>query len=320
MRGAWFLMLLWASFADAGIEIRHDPITCVPLDSHARVSARGVPAGQVSAAELQFRVDSTSDWYSTRLSYTGVEWSGLLPRPRRPLQRFEYRIAMTSAPSETGAAAETAESAPYTVIVSDASVGCRTPVQLTTGSPIVVTVPAGAPVVPPVPPGFSPIGILADQAQIRPAKASLTKWAILGGVVVAGAAVAAVAAKGSNEAVAPEDIPGFSFQGTNPNPGAVLSLSRSTLAVFVRMSREPRAALTFIWRLELRSGPGGQPCVVMNDLFRGAQRPLDLILSAPLNPGGCGESFSVTEGRLTIDVAGELVLDTTLGLPFRFEP
>jgi hypothetical protein len=100
----------------------------------------------------------------------------------------------------------------------------------------------------------------------------------------------------------------------------VLSLSRSTLQVIVRMSRRPAVPVHFNWRFELRSAPGGPPCVVMSDVFRAAQDPLDLVLTAPFSRGGCGDSFSVTEARLTITVVDKTPLDTTLGLPFRFEP
>jgi len=59
----------------------------------------------------------------------------------------------------------------------------------------------------------------------------------------------------------------------------------------------------------------------MGDVFRGAQSPPDLALTAPLVPTGlCGERFGVYGCRLTIDVRAMRVLDTTFGFPFLFEP
>ena len=307
------VLALSASTAHAAIEIQHEPITCVPLDRFARISAKGSPADQITRAELQFRADATTDWYSSRMEGGIGQWSGLLPRPRKPLEHFEYRIVMASASDES------AETRPFTVSVSDGSTPCRSVLEPSPG-PLVVTVPPGAPVVPPVPPGFSPVGVVAAQEQIRPAKGGVGKWAILGGVVIAGGVGAAVAAQGSNKAEAPPDIPQFSFSTTVPGPGNLLSLSGSTLQVIVHMSRQPAVPLTFNWRFELRTLPGGPPCVSMSGLFNGAKDPLDLILSSPFSPGACGTNFSTTEGQLTITIVDRQILNERIGIPFHFEP
>jgi hypothetical protein len=116
-------------------------------------------------------------------------------------------------------------------------------------------------------------------------------------------------------------VPGFTFTGTIPNPGAALSVSRSSLAVILTMSREPARPLDLLWRLELRADAGGPVCLTMQDLFNGAKRPLGVALTAPLTTtGACGQRFDVAVGRLTVEVAGALVYETTLTLPFHVEP
>ena len=322
MRNAWIgavpavVLALSASVAHAGgVEIRHDPVACVPLDRYARLSAKGIPAGQVASAELQFRVDPAGAWYSVLMKAEGDEWSAVLPRPTGPLDRFEYRVVMTSRDVQTAA------TEPFPVRVSADPTECAGPAESSVRSSIVVRVPAGAPVVPPVPPGFSPTGVVAE---VQPS-GSGKKVMILAGVGLAGAAgvVAATAASGSPEQDSSTDqgIPDFSLERTSPNPGSVLSLSRSTLTLFVRMSREPKTPLTFTWRLELRSSPGDSLCLVMTDVFRGARHPTSLLLTAPLMTSGlCGQRFDVDHGRLTIRVEDRIVLDLALGLPFHFEP
>jgi hypothetical protein len=159
-------------------------------------------------------------------------------------------------------------------------------------------------------------------AEVRASKAGSGKTLkILAGVGLVGVA-GVVAAASASESSSPEpDVPDFFLEGTSPSPGSVISLSRGTLALFVRMSREPKAPLTFTWRLELRDSHASQLCVVMTDLFTGAQSPPSLLLTAPLTTSGaCGQRFDVDSGRLTITVEGKVASDLTLGLPFHFEP
>jgi hypothetical protein len=59
----------------------------------------------------------------------------------------------------------------------------------------------------------------------------------------------------------------------------------------------------------------------MGDLFRGAQRPVGLVFSAPLaRSGECGERFDASHARITVRVADRVAWDVGLELPFRFEP
>jgi hypothetical protein len=306
------VLVLPGSLAEASVEIRHEPITCVPMDRHARVSAKGTSADSVRGAVIQFRPDGASDWYSAKMSNAGLDWSGLLPRPKPPLERFEYRIVMTA---DSG---ETTETPVVAVSVTGTSGECRTLVQAAADPPIVVTVPVGAPLVPPVPTGFSPVGVATDQTQVQASKGGFPKWALIGGLGVAGGIGAAVALSGNESHAPPIDVPAFSFQTTFPMPGSTLSFE-DQLIVVVHMSHKPSAPLTFQWFFEMRSADG-QSCAGMTDRFRGAFDPLDLSLTAPFIRGSCGETFSVTQARLVITVGSNVELDTTLGIPFRFQP
>ena len=319
MRAAWsraavvLMALSPAAAYAAGIDIRHEPLDCVPSDQYIRIAAQGSPPDQVKSAELQFRVDSGGAWYSTPMTEKDAEWSATLPRPSRSLGRFEYRVRMTSADPVT------TETPPATVSVRDDPAACASAGLSSVSSSIVVRVPPGAPVVPPVPAGFSPTGVVVAQER-EPAKSKRTPM-LVGGVAVAGVIAGALAAGAPGTAPSALDIPSFSFDGTSPNPDTTLSV-RSRLSVFVRMSREPEQPLTFAWRFDLRSAePSGAVCVYMSDVFNGAQRPVSLTLTAPLVlTGACGDRFSVSVGRLWILIRDEIVLDVTMRLPFRFEP
>jgi hypothetical protein len=311
------VLAIWSSAARAGtIEIQHDPLACVPLDRYARISARGAPADQVASAELQFRANGGGAWYSIRMTSQAGDWSAVLPRPTASLGGFEYRLVMASKTLEPAAAG------PYSVRVSGGADACVVPAESSLSSSIVVGVPAGAPVVPPVPEGFSPAGAVAAQERERAGSRSKRTPLILAGLGLAGGAAAIAVAAGSGTAQPALDIPSFAFDGASPNPDSVLSLSRGSLQVFVRMSHEPEQPLTFIWRLDLRSAAPGAPlCLYMTDVFVGAQRPTRLVLTAPLNnSGACGDRFEVEVGRLTIGVRNQPVLDATLALPYKVEP
>jgi hypothetical protein len=297
----------------AGIEIEHEPLTCVPADRFVTVVAKGSPAERVSRADLEFRVDPASPWYSTSMELDRGEWSGVLPRATATLRHFEYRISMAGLASEASASPTIAVN-----VVGDAS-NCDGRGRMSVGSSIVVRVPRGAPVVPPVPEGFNPAGVVAAQER-EPAKSKKTLLA-LGGVGAVGAAVG-LAVAGSSGAKAPrQDIPDFAFNGTSPYPESTISVSRGALQVFVLMSREPVSPLNLSWRVEWRQSASGAVCVSMSDVFNGAQRPTGLLFTAPLAASGaCGARFDVSTARITIQVAARVVWDVTLTLPFSFEP
>jgi hypothetical protein len=297
-----------------GLRIAQQPVPCVPADRHLRISATGLPMDQVRSAELQFRVGADGGWYSAAMrARASGEWQGVLPRPAPTLRAFEYRIVMTSD------ALSRAMTTPTVVHVVDGATACEAESQGSLDASIVVRVPPGAPLVPPVPPGFSPAGVVVPQ---EAAKGSKVLPVVLG--AAGAAAVAGAASANTPPGVGPPraDIPGFAFTGTSPDPGTVLSLSRTKLVVFMTMSREPMRALDLSWRLELRAaGMEGPVCLVMQGVFSGARRPVSLALLGPLDAtGACGERFDVGAGRLTVEIGGSLVFDATLALPFRVEP
>jgi hypothetical protein len=311
------LLTLALSEAAAGVaspvEISHEPLSCVPRDRYARFSARGVPADDVARAELQFRTGPDAAWYATSMTAAAGEWSALLPRTTSSLSVFEYRIAMTTRTLET------AVTPPFGVRVAEASDACAATAQDALDLPIMVRVPPGAPMVPPVPAGFSPAGVVAAQLQV--ASGSKKPLVLIGSGGALGVAAALASSLGGSLDPAAVDIPSFTFSGTLPNPGTVLSLGHGSLAVLVTMSHEPSRALDFDWRLELRADPEGPVCLVMENVFNDARWPLSLVLTAPLAAtGACGERFEVAFARLTIDVAGTRALDSTRRLAFVIEP
>jgi hypothetical protein len=309
-------LVLPAAARAASLVIQHEAPACVPADRYLGVSAAGVPSEAVAGAELEFRAAPDASWYTIAMRPEADTWRAVLPRPMPELARFEYRIVMSAS------AGPPAVSAPFTVRVAGDGASCDTPAQGSIDASILVRVPPGAPLVPPVPRGFSPAGVVAEQERVLPPQKRLGRLA-LAGAAVAGAAVAVAVATGSDDYTPPApDIPEFVFTGTVPAPGATLSLSQGTLLLFVTMSREPSVPLNIAWRLELRSGGAQAPvCVTMAGLFRGAQRPLSLVLSAPLqSTGACGERFDVEAGRLTMAVSDQTVFDSTMALPFHVEP
>jgi hypothetical protein len=293
----------------APIELHHAPLSCVPPNRYALVTASAVPATVVAGADLEFRSDPNGGWHAIAMTNESGTWSARLPRPTTSLEWFEYRVVLTSTTTEQFrvrvAAAEPCEPAAARPSIA---------------SPIVVKVPEGAPLVPPVPGGFSPTGVVAWTPPARP-RFTARSAALGAGVALGGAAlVARVAGGGSKQPARTLDIPAFTFVRTSPPPNSVLSLSRSTLVVFVVMDHEPAQPLRLEWRLVLLQDGAGAPCVVMADAFNGAQRPRSLALTAPLAAtGACGERFEVTDARLVIQVRGP-VYDAILPLPFRIEP
>jgi hypothetical protein len=304
-----------ASGRAAPLEIRHQPLSCMPLYRYARVTAEAVPAEGLARAEIQFRTGPAAAWYSIQMTALGASWSALLPSALPSLPGFEYRIVITS---RTLAVSATPA---FAVRVEASSEACAAATEDALDSAIVVRIPPGAPIVPPVPAGFSPTGVVAAQAAPRtPSKMPLV---LAGGVVAVGGAAGLLAASGgaAKPPEPPLDIPEFRFSGTIPSPGAVLSLSHTELVVLVAMSREPRSPLDLGWGLYLSTDAARPACVHMEGTFSGAQRPLGLALTAPLLPtGACGVPFDVALGRLTIDVGDTLVYDTTQALPFHVEP
>jgi hypothetical protein len=296
-----------AALAGSGLSVEHEPLGCVRIDTYPRVVARGVPAGDVAAAELQFRT-GTGGFYRTPMARTGESWTALLPRPTNARDTVEYRVALTSTSLGEPVTSPTV-SAPVTPT-------CATASESSIAGPIVVTVPEGSPVVPPVPLGLSPIGVVA--AEGAPGGGSRKPIVLAGAGVVAAAAVAgAVGATGEPSNVV---LPAFMFNNTTPAPGSTVSIASGRLTVLVNMLQVPAEPVDLLYIVEFRSATG-TACVAMSGSYPGADRR-ELALVAPLtNLGSCGPTpIDTTTARIRIAIQELLAHDETVGFPFRFEP
>lgn len=296
------------------IEVRHEAVECVPRDRYARIVASGQPAGAVAAAELQFRVAEGAPWYAIRMAKGGAGHSAELPRPTRPLERFQYRVVMRAADLQ-----ETATATVAVRVAEDPAECTGTPSSIAVGAPIVVRVPTGAPVVPPVPPGFSPAGVVA--ADDPKPRGAATKWVAGAGLV--GVLAAGAAAAGSDQGAPPGSRPSFRFFGTSPTSGSVLSLSRDRLSVSIGIIGGSESPLSFVWRFDLLSGASGSPCAFIGNVASvSGTRPQTVRLSEPLMPSGtCGDRFTTHSARLQIMFGEELAHDQFVPvLNYRVEP
>jgi hypothetical protein len=321
-------LLLAAPVAASPVEVRHQPLSCVPRDAHAVVTASAARIDDVATAELQFRRGAKGDWYAVPMILEGDAWSARLPRPQPRLKQFQYRVVMTSTNLEPTALP------PTTVRVM--SSGCTTPAEKTAASSIVVRVPRGSS---PVPSGFEPVGLVPteDQSSHREVAVKTAGWAK---ILAAGAVAAGAAAIALNEKEAPGtppfdqgfgtvDNPGFTFSHTVPPSGTTLSLGATSLLVFVNMQREPVSPLDLDWRVELSRPLDTSTCVTMSGAFDNARSPLGLVLTGPLvSTGACGNSFEVARARLFIGVRGarfirgqpSVLHDEFIPLSFHVEP
>lgn len=295
------------------LAIEHAAISCVPIDRYARVTARAAGAAPIAGAELQFRIDAGSAWYSVRMAAEdGGEWAAYLPRPTRALRQLDYRVVMT-APDAASAATD-----PVTVRVVD-SAECDSQARSSLPSSIVVAVPAGAPVVPPVPAGLSPAGVVAAEGPPPSKTGRRIAGAVVGAAVATATAVAFVGSSAGSYGGRPA-VPEFSFNGTSPRPGSVLGPERDPLVILMVMNRQPDVPLSVLWRAELRSGVPARLCLTMDGNLFVAQGPLEVAFTGPLiASGACGARFDVDSLHMTIEYLDRTIYDQTHALPFTFE-
>lgn len=300
----------------AGIAIEHNALGCVPVDRYAVVTARPAAGGAVAAAEVQFRVDPASGWYSIRMSAEdGGSWVAYLPRATRGLPQLDYRIVMT------GADTTSAATAPVSVRVADPA-ECASAALSSLAAPIVVAVPAGAPVVPPVPGGFSPAGVLAAEGP-PPSHKGRTIAGAVAGVAVIGATAAAVGGASAERETTLPELPAFRFNGTSPTPGSVISTNGTApLAILMMLDRQPDISLVLVWHVSLRSEAAGRECLFMDGRLTLVPGSREVMLTAPLiatGGGGCsGARFDVESARITIGSHDVVVYDETHALPFTY--
>ena len=287
--------------------LEHRPMVCVAAERYARISARAT--APLAGAELQFRPAADSGWYAVRMTAQGDTWSGMVPRAQGRLARFEYRIAARDEKAEVVATPV------YAVTVGACAAAAETVAEV--GEPIVIRVPAGAPVVPPVPAGFSPAGVIAAEAPARPSPWRKVAWVAGGAAAAAVGAVASGATENPPEAVV---VPDFAIAGVTPPSGSDVSASRDRVTVLVDVTGEPRDRITFAWVAGLRSaGASGEPCLLMTGRANiGPERPIALVLSAPLQRRGfCGNTYTTTSMTLTILVDGRVAREVTAPVELR---
>ncbi|MBK7726582.1 MAG: hypothetical protein IPI33_15565 [Dehalococcoidia bacterium] len=77
------------------IPISHEPLTCIPVDSSARVAAGTAASEAVSSARVYFRPEGiASDYFVEMRRGTGDNWVGFLPSAASPDTVITYRIEM----------------------------------------------------------------------------------------------------------------------------------------------------------------------------------------------------------------------------------
>lgn len=187
------LALLATTEARAAVTIEHSGVGCIVAERFPRFEARLDPAAEVSRARLHFRPAGGPHWYSVPMKAEGPVFAGVLPKPKKTLQKLDYYIEATDT---SFGSARTAE---YDPDVASGLGACQDkPVAgaLSTAS-VLIEGPAGAPL---VPVGFDPQGVVSasGSAGASAGGGGLGKTAlIVGGLAAAGAGVA-VAAGGSS--------------------------------------------------------------------------------------------------------------------------
>jgi hypothetical protein len=187
------LLLLAVPEAEAAVAIEHAAVGCIVAERFPRIEARFDPAAEVSRARLHFRPAGGPHWYSVPMKAEGGVFAGVLPKPKRSLQKLDYYIEATDT---SFGSARTAEYAPE-VASGPAACQDKAVAGALSSASVLIEGPAGAPL---VPVGFDPEGVVA--ASPTPGASTgggLGKTAlIVGGVAAAGVGVAVAAGGGGS--------------------------------------------------------------------------------------------------------------------------
>ena len=81
--------------APASLAIEHQAPGCVAAGKYARVAACFKPQGALARARVYFRAGGTADWFYVEMSGPPPCLQGVLPRPKKGLERIEYYVAAT---------------------------------------------------------------------------------------------------------------------------------------------------------------------------------------------------------------------------------
>ncbi len=75
--------------------IEHQAPGCVAAGKYARVAACFEPQGALARARVYFRAGGTANWFYVEMGGTPPCLEGILPRPKKGLERIEYYLAAT---------------------------------------------------------------------------------------------------------------------------------------------------------------------------------------------------------------------------------
>ncbi len=81
--------------APGSLTIEHQAPGCVAAGKYARVAACFEPQGALARARVYFRAGGTADWFYVEMSGPPPCLQGVLPRPKKGLERIEYYLAAT---------------------------------------------------------------------------------------------------------------------------------------------------------------------------------------------------------------------------------
>jgi len=136
------------------IPISHEPLTCIPVDSSARVAAGTAASEAVSSARVYFRPEGVaSDYFVEMRRGTGDNWVGFLPSAASPDTVITYRIEMRDSEGRARRTAPVRVQASASCPVRMSDEDKRMSKNLVLGLTV-----AGQPV---VPAGFTAAGIVA---------------------------------------------------------------------------------------------------------------------------------------------------------------
>jgi hypothetical protein len=222
------IVLLAVPEARAAVAIEHAGVGCIVAGSFPRFEAGFDPAAEVSRARLHFRPVGGPHWYSVAMKAEGAVFAGVLPKPRKSLQKLDYYIEVTDT------AFGSARTAEYSPEVASGPAACqeRTVAGALSSASVLIEGPAGAPL---VPVGFEPQGVVA--ASGTPAASSvgggLGKTALVVGGVAAAVGGVAVAAGGGGSSSA-SDSGGSGSGGAAPCQPAPITSSLTSPSTTLR--------------------------------------------------------------------------------------
>jgi uncharacterized repeat protein (TIGR01451 family) len=157
-------LLVWTGFsadgvhAQAGPDLSHSGIECIPTTQFTILNATIVPGPEVRAARVYFRSDKYPDFYYVDMTSSGDDFQAILPKPSDETSRVFYYLEAT----DIGYASNRTVEYDAKVVEDENECKRRDPaVAYFTGespSIIVGAVRSGAPA---IPPGFLADGIIS---------------------------------------------------------------------------------------------------------------------------------------------------------------